>query len=125
MSAANAFYNLGKHSAPRNGPSKEGVPTVFGRIVLLVLINGFATSRTKSNMNPPTAAASRVALREISADTNMRDPHFEHRSGFRSGNYGRWPDPWRREDDWGPITAAVMFFIMLAGVIVCGIGVHL
>jgi hypothetical protein len=51
-SAAN---HLGKHSAPRNAPSKEGVPTVFGRIVLLVLINGFATSRTKSNMNPPTA----------------------------------------------------------------------
>jgi hypothetical protein len=55
----------------------------------------------------------------------MIDPHFEHRSGFPSGHYGRWPDPWRREDDWGPITAAVMFFIILAGVIVCGIGVHL
>jgi hypothetical protein len=34
---------LGKHSAPPNAASKEGVPTVFGRIVLLVLlINGFA-----------------------------------------------------------------------------------
>jgi hypothetical protein len=45
-----------KHSAPPNAASKEGVPTVFGRIVLLVLlINGFATTRTKSNMNPPSA----------------------------------------------------------------------
>jgi hypothetical protein len=56
-SAANPFYNLGKHSARRNAPSKEGVPTVFGRIVLLVPINGFATSRTKSNMNRPSAVA--------------------------------------------------------------------
>jgi hypothetical protein len=55
-SAANPFYNLGKRSAPRNAPSEKGVPTVFGRIVLLVLlINGFATTRTKSNMNPPSA----------------------------------------------------------------------
>jgi len=52
---ANPFYNLGKHSAPRNAPSKEGVSTVFGRIVLFVLINRFATSRTKSNTNPPSA----------------------------------------------------------------------
>jgi hypothetical protein len=45
----------------------------------------------------------------------MIDPH-----------YGRWPDPWRREDDWGPITAAVMFFIILAtGLIVYGSGAHL
>jgi hypothetical protein len=49
------FYNLGKYSAPRNVASKEGVPTVFGGIVLLVLINGLATNRTKSNMNPPSA----------------------------------------------------------------------
>jgi hypothetical protein len=54
-SPPNPFYNLGKHSAPQNAASKEGVPTVFGGIVLLVLINGFATSRTKSNMNPPSA----------------------------------------------------------------------
>jgi hypothetical protein len=51
-----SVYNLGNHSAPRNAPSKEGVPTAFGRIALLVpLINGFATTRTKSNMNPPSA----------------------------------------------------------------------
>jgi len=31
----------------------------------------------------------------------MIDPHFENRSGSRSGHYSRWPDPWRREDDWG------------------------
>ena len=37
----------------------------------------------------------------------------------------RWPDPWRREDDWGPITAAVVFFIILAGLIVYGSGAHL
>jgi hypothetical protein len=49
--SAAAAAPLGKHSAP----SKEGVP-LFGRIVLLVMINGFATSRTKSNMNPPSAA---------------------------------------------------------------------
>jgi hypothetical protein len=30
----------------------------------------------------------------------------------------RWPDPWRPEDHWGPITAAVLFLILLAGLIV-------
>ena len=29
------------------------------------------------------------------------------------------------EDDWGPITAAVMFFVILAGLIVYGSGAHL
>jgi hypothetical protein len=43
-----------KYSAPRNAASKEGVPTIFGGIVFLVLINALATSRTKSNMNPPS-----------------------------------------------------------------------
>jgi len=33
--------------------------------------------------------------------------------------------PWRREDDWGPITAAVMFLTILAGLIVYGCGAHL
>jgi hypothetical protein len=37
----------------------------------------------------------------------------------------RWPDPWRREDNWGPITAAVMFFVILAGLIIYGSGAHL
>jgi hypothetical protein len=55
----------------------------------------------------------------------MIDPHFENRSGSRSGHYSRWPNPWRREDDWGPITAAVMFFIIVAGLIVYGTGAHL
>jgi hypothetical protein len=50
-------------------------------------------------------------------------PNFEGRSGSR--HYSRWPDPWRREDDWGPITAAVMFFVILAGFIVYGSGAHL
>jgi len=48
----------------------------------------------------------------------MIDQHFEGRSDSR--HYSRWPDPWRREDDWGPITAAVMFFVILAGLIVYG-----
>jgi hypothetical protein len=52
----------------------------------------------------------------------MIDPLFENRSGSPSGHYSRWPDPWRREDDWGPITAAVIFFILLAGLIVYGSG---
>ena len=34
------------------------------------------------------------------------DENFEGRSGSR--HYSRWPEPWRREDDWGPITAAVL-----------------
>jgi hypothetical protein len=37
-----------------------------------------------------------------------------------SGHYGRWPYPWRHEDDWGPLTAAVLFLIVLAGLIVYG-----
>jgi hypothetical protein len=53
------------------------------------------------------------------------DSHFENPSGSPGDHYSRWPDPWRREDDWGPITAAVMFFIILAGLIVYGSGAHL
>jgi hypothetical protein len=53
----------------------------------------------------------------------MMDSRFENRIGGPF-YYSRWPDPWRREDDWGPITAAVMFFIILAGLIVYG-SVHL
>jgi len=55
----------------------------------------------------------------------MMDSHFEDRIGSPGGDYSRWSDPWRREDDWGPITAAVMFFIILAGLIICGSGTHL
>jgi hypothetical protein len=35
--------------------SKKGVPTLFGLVVLLDLVNAFATSRTEANMNPPAA----------------------------------------------------------------------
>src|SRR6516164_4256061 len=35
----------------------------------------------------------------------------EGRGGSR--HYSRGPDPWRPEDDWGPIIAAVMFLIIL------------
>jgi hypothetical protein len=45
----------GDHSAPRIAASEEGVPALFGGIVSLDLINALATSRTKANMNPPTA----------------------------------------------------------------------
>jgi hypothetical protein len=55
----------------------------------------------------------------------MTNPRFEDRGSSSSGRYSRWPDPWRREDDWGPITAAVMFFIIFAGLIVYGSGAHL
>jgi hypothetical protein len=55
----------------------------------------------------------------------MTDSRFENRIGGSSGrHYSRWPDPWRREDEWGPITAAIVSFIILAGIIVYG-GVHL
>jgi hypothetical protein len=53
--ARDVFYTWGDQSAPRIAASKEGVPAMFGRVVLLNLINDFATNRTKSNMNPPTA----------------------------------------------------------------------
>src|SRR5262249_10869933 len=42
-----------------------------------------------------------LALPVTSAGTKMIDPHFENRSGYRSGYYSRWPNPWQREDDWG------------------------
>jgi len=56
----------------------------------------------------------------------MMDSRFENRSGSPGGHYSRWPDPWRPEDEWGPITAAVVFFIIiLAGLVVYGSGAHL
>src|SRR5262245_40461154 len=48
---------------------------------------------------------------------------LEGRGGSR--HYSREPDPWHPEDDWGPITAAATFLIILAGLIVYGSGVHL
>ena len=38
----------------RRDPSEEGVPAMFGGLVLPDLINAFAPNRTKPNMNPPT-----------------------------------------------------------------------
>ena len=35
--------------------SEEGVPAMFDGVISLGLINGFATSRTKPNVNPPMA----------------------------------------------------------------------
>ena len=46
----------------------------------------------------------------------MIDQYFEGRSD--SHHYSRWPDPWRSEDDWGPLTTAVIFLIILAALIV-------
>jgi hypothetical protein len=53
----------------------------------------------------------------------MIDRDLEGPGGAR--HYSRWPDPWRPEDDWGPIIAAVMFLIILGGLIVSVSGVHL
>jgi hypothetical protein len=53
----------------------------------------------------------------------MIDRDFDAQAGSR--HYSRWPDPWRAEDHWGPITAAVMFLIILAGLIIFGSGLDL
>jgi hypothetical protein len=53
----------------------------------------------------------------------MIDRDLEGRGG--AGHYSRWPEPWRPEDDWGPISAAVIFFIILCALIVYGSGVYL
>jgi len=50
----------------------------------------------------------------------MTDPRFEDQGRSSSGHYSRWPDPWRPEDDWGPLTAAVLFLIILGGLIIYG-----
>ena len=38
-----------------------------------------------------------------------------------SRHYGRWSFPWRPEDDWGPITAAVVTLIILSVLIFSGL----
>jgi hypothetical protein len=38
----------------------------------------------------------------------MTDPRFKGRNSYPSGHHSRWPDPWRSEDHWGPIAAAVV-----------------
>jgi hypothetical protein len=48
----------------------------------------------------------------------MKDPRFEGRGHSR--HYGRWPYPWRPEDEWGPLAAAVLIFIILSGLIIYG-----
>jgi hypothetical protein len=48
----------------------------------------------------------------------MIDRDLEGRGGAR--HYGRWRDPWLPEDDWGPLTAAVLFLIILVGLIFYG-----
>jgi hypothetical protein len=53
----------------------------------------------------------------------MIDRDLEARGGAH--HYSRWPEPWRPEDDWGPISAAVIFFIILCALIVYGSGVYL
>jgi hypothetical protein len=50
----------------------------------------------------------------------MTDPRFEGRDQPSSGHYSRWPDPWRPEDDWGPLTAVALFLIILGGLIIYG-----
>jgi len=35
-------------------------------------------------------------------------------------HYSRWPDPWRSEDEWGPLIAAAVFLFVLAGLIFYG-----
>jgi hypothetical protein len=56
---------------------------------------------------------------------HMKDSRFETRiDDSPSGHYSRWPDPWPREDEWGPLTAAIVSLVILAGLIVYG-SVHL
>jgi hypothetical protein len=52
----------------------------------------------------------------------MVDRHFEARGGSR--HYSRWPYPWHPEDDCRPITAAIVFLIIVAGLIVYVSSVH-
>src|SRR5262249_33089457 len=48
----------------------------------------------------------------------MIDRDLEGRGGVR--HHSRWLDPWRPEDDWGPIIAAVLFLIILGGLVIYG-----
>ncbi len=41
-----------------------------------------------------------------------------------SRHYSRWPYPWHARDDWGPLTAAGLFIIILAALIVYGTAAH-
>src|SRR6516162_11933998 len=57
-------------------------------------------------VGPAFAGGTRQKLNTLALAMIHRD--LEGQGGSR--HYSRWPDPWRREDDWGPITAAVVFF---------------
>jgi len=55
----------------------------------------------------------------------MEHSRFDGRiDGYPNRHYSRWPDPWPREDEWGPVTAAIVSIVILAGLIVYG-SVHL
>jgi hypothetical protein len=50
----------------------------------------------------------------------MADSRFENQNNYPTHHYSRWPDPWRPEDHWGPITAAVLSLIILGGLVIYG-----
>jgi hypothetical protein len=52
------------------------------------------------------------------------DSPFENPSGSPGGHYSRWPDPWRREDDWGRSPPQLCFSLFWL-IIVYGSGAHL
>jgi hypothetical protein len=53
----------------------------------------------------------------------MMDSHFENRSGSPGGHYSG-PTHGGAKMTGGPITAAVMFFFILAGLIIYSSGAH-
>jgi hypothetical protein len=60
------------------------------------------------------------SLSMVNAGPNMADPRFESQNNYPTHHYSRWPDPWRPEDHWGPITAVVLFLIILGGLVIYG-----
>jgi hypothetical protein len=57
------------------------------------------------------------AARAAPASSRCRQSAPRAAAGFSAGWRLRCNDPWRPEDEWGPITAAVVFAILLAGLI--------
>jgi hypothetical protein len=76
--------------------------------------------RRRSSWPPwpgPSVLSQRVGPEKVG--TNMIDPRVEGPSDSR--RYGRWPDPWRSdEDDWAPLLPAVIFLMILAALIIYG-----